>query len=298
MNNWIFVVTSHRDHQLSGEDIFKQRTQDRFWGLGESTPNRRALAEGDEAVFYIGTPAKNFAGTARLASDSFKLTPEQQEQYSHGRAFYKTEYGVLLKDIRTWDVPRPVEPLVPLLDFIENKAFWGTYFQGGVREVSSNDFSTITVQSGRSQTTTDEIESESEFALESHLEEFLDKNWERIDFGAPLERYRVDDQDGRQFPAGPWSIDFLCRDKSSGDFVVVELKRGKTSDATVGQVLRYIGWVAQNLAKGSCCVRGLIIAREVDEALRYAVASLPSVSILTYRVQFKLTPDVLLGRNS
>src|SRR5205814_912608 len=104
------------------------------------------------------------------------------------------------------------------------------------------------------------IMSVSQFALEAHLEEFIDKNWGRIDFGVPLQKYEVEDQSGRQFPAGAWSIDFLCIDKANHDLVVIELKRGRSSDSTVGQTLRYIGWVEENLAQGDQQVRGLIIA--------------------------------------
>jgi restriction system protein len=131
---------------------------------------------------------------------------------------------------------------------------------------------------------------ENQFALEAHLEEFIDKNWDHIQFGLHLERYKTDDQDGRQFPAGPWSIDFLCVDMGNGDFVVVELKRGQTSDASVGQVLRYMGWVRENLTKPGQKVRGIIIAKEVDEAMRYAISGLKDVSVLIYRVDFHLAP--------
>jgi len=126
--------------------------------------------------------------------------------------------------------------------------------------------------------------------LEAHLEEFIDKNWKHIDFGTELAKYEVDDLSGRQFPAGGWSIDFLCTDKAKGDFVVIELKRGKTSDATVGQVLRYIGWIAENLAKPGQQVRGIIISQDVADALKYAVKELKNVSVLTYKVDFKLLP--------
>jgi RecB family endonuclease NucS len=72
-------------------------------------------------------------------------------------------------------------------------------------------------------------------------------------------------------------------------FVVIELKRGRSSDSAVGQVLRYIGWVNENLAKPGQRTRGIIIAKEVDDALRYAVKELENVRVLTYKVDFKLS---------
>jgi RecB family endonuclease NucS len=108
-----------------------------------------------------------------------------------------------------------------------------------------------------------------------------------------LELYREGDQTGRQFPAGTWSIDFLAVDAKASELVVIELKRGQTSDATVGQVLRYMTWVRKNLAVKDQNVRGIIVASEIDEALRYAANGLPNVSVKTYSVTFSLKAEAL-----
>jgi hypothetical protein len=300
LSYWIFVVTTHKDKSdgevFSGDDIFQQRMKDGFWGLGKNTPNRTSLRKGDQVVFYIGNPRMVFAGTAILASAALDMSENPQEQYklSHGKSFYRADYGVRLETIQVWDTPKSAKELVPHLNFIQNKEFWGTYFQGGVRQASEHDYLAIvkgvSTSSGPEPQTTEDIESASQFALETHLEEFMDHNWGHIDFGRRLARYQTGEQDGRQFPAGPWSIDFLCTDKDNGDFVVVELKRGKTGDSTVGQILRYMGWVRENLARGDQKVRGIIVAKDVDEGLRYAVLDLGNVSLLTYKVDFALTP--------
>ena len=295
MSNWIFTVTQHKvdGELLLAEDILNQRMADQFWGLGEKTPNRRSLKKGDLVVFYVGLPRKVFAASAQLDSDSFELNKEQKENYGHSKKFYSPDYGVMLTNVQIWKTAHFVEDLVPNLVFIENKENWFAYFQGGVRQVSEEDYRTIT--EGRELTLSErlisskDIVSESQFALEAHLEEFIDQNWKHINFGSDLMRYEVEDQNGRQFPAGQWSIDFLCTDKANGDFVVIELKRGKSSDSTVGQVLRYIGWVEENITKSKQKVRGIIIAKEVDDALRYAVKGLSNVSVLTYQVDFKLS---------
>jgi predicted RNA-binding protein len=297
MSYWMFTVTTHKSdgETFPAEDIFRQRMSDKFWGLGEKTPNRTSLQKGDKVVFYIGLPTKAFAGCANLASNSWKLSEEERDQVSHGKKFYRPEYGVRLEQTQVWDSQRLVESILPQLKFIENKEYWFAYFQGGVRQISEEDFRAITLSAGpfdgARQPNLEDMQSTSEFALESHLEEFMDSNWESIDFGAKLVRYQSEEQTGRQFPAGPWSIDFLCVDKGTGDFVVLELKRGKTSDATVGQVLRYMSWVRQNLAKDGQRVRGIIVASKVDDALKYAVQDLENVRVSTYRVDFKLSPS-------
>jgi hypothetical protein len=295
MNYWFFTVTQKKidGEIITAEEILKQRLTDGFWGLGERTPNRRYLQSGDEVVFYVGLPVMAFAASATLSSESFALTDEHKARYWHSKV-YEAEYGVLLENIQLWEITHFVKDLVAGLKFIENKESWFAYFQGGVRQISEDDYRTIIENrkavAGQTRKTEDAIISESQFALESHLEEFIDKNWKYINFGAELAKYGVDDQSGRQFPAGAWSIDFLCLDTANGDFVVVELKRGKTSDAAVGQVLRYMGWVGENLAKPGQKVRGIIISQEVDDALKYAVSGLSNVSVLTYKVDFKLLP--------
>lgn len=91
-----------------------------------------------------------------------------------------------------------------------------------------------------------------------------------------------------QFPAGQWSIDFLSQDKETGDLVVIELKKGRSSDAVIGQLARYMVWVRENVALEGQTVYGLVIAKEVNEKLRMAVKINPNMSCLTYAVNFRL----------
>jgi len=51
-----------------------------------------------------------------------------------------------------------------------------------------------------------------------------------------------------------------------------------------------MSWVRKNLVKKEGQeVKGIIIAREVDEALSYAVQDLENVSVSTYKVDFTLS---------
>jgi len=295
MNYWIFTVTAHKSdgRTYTPQEVLDQRLKAQFWGLGEKTPNRKSLEKGDEVVFYVGNPVKGFAASAHLASPSFQPAGEELENLAHGTNYYRASYGVRLDQISVWERPRPVDEVVASLDFVENKEFWMTYFQGGLRQIAEKDYRTI-CRGGRENLTGKisspaDLERESEFALETHLEEFLDRNWDNVDFGAKLEKYQIDEQSGCQFPAGPWSIDFLCIDKDTGDFVVLELKRGKSSDSTIGQISRYVAYVQKHLAKPGQSVRGIIIAKEADEALKYAIQPLTFVKVLTYRVDFRLS---------
>ena len=57
---------------------------------------------------------------------------------------------------------------------------------------------------------------------------------------------------------------------SDGNLVVIELKRGHSSDMVVGQILRYIGYLQENVAKDGQEVSGWIVTGAYDESLRLA----------------------------
>jgi len=56
-----------------------------------------------------------------------------------------------------------------------------------------------------------------------------------------------------------------------------------TSDQAVGQLLRYIGYVKENVAQSGQSVSGLIIAGDYDEHLRLA-ASAANIRVLIVRL--------------
>ena len=265
--------------------------QDHFWGLGEKTANRKNIRQGDQVVFYRARPEQIFVGTARLASDSFKLNAEEQAGLSHDSPFFTSKYGVRLDSIEVWQKPRSMPDLAPTLKFVTNPAQWWTHLQGGIRQVEESDYAVIVSGSApleSSSRRTEELAAQNLFALEAHLEEFIEHNWAKVSWGVQLELYHEGEQTGRQYPAGIWTIDFLALDQKTNDLVVIELKRNQTSDATVGQVLRYINWVKKNLAAPNQKVRGIIVANEIDDALRYAAIGLDNVSVKTYKVTFSL----------
>jgi hypothetical protein len=109
----------------------------------QAEPRHRALQPGDKVGFYLGIPHKAFSASAVLASPSFSLSPAEQEELSHGMGIYRALYGVRLNQTLIWEHPHRVEDLLPALGFIENKEYWGSYFQGGVRQLGERDFQII-----------------------------------------------------------------------------------------------------------------------------------------------------------
>ncbi len=68
----------------------------------------------------------------------------------------------------------------------------------------------------------------------------------------------------------------------------MELKKGKPSDAVVGQTLRYMGYVQEELVEEGQSVKGVIIALEDDPRIRRALTMTPSIIFYRYQISFKL----------
>jgi hypothetical protein len=126
------------------------------------------------------------------------------------------------------------------------------------------------------------------FALEAQLRDFIAQNLPRI----PINGRRVTlytDPSGRngiEYPTGVGPIDILAVD-DSGHFVVFELKLERGPDRALGQLARYMGWVKLNLAHERE-VGGVVVAKSIDERLRYAACVIPNVALLEYEVEFRL----------
>lgn len=124
------------------------------------------------------------------------------------------------------------------------------------------------------------------FYMEKQLEDFIIHNWDKTDFG---KKYDLIIEEGellsQQYRTDIGPIDILVRDKITKSYVVIELKRNQTSDDTVGQLARYMGWIKEN--KGGD-VKGIIIAGEYDRKLDFALKVLTNVEVFLYQVDFKL----------
>ena len=134
-----------------------------------------------------------------------------------------------------------------------------------------------------------DVEDAAAFAMEKHLEDFLVKNWAQTELGKDYDIYAEDGEPvGQQYPTDTGPMDLLAVKKDKSELLVVELKRGKASDVVVGQVLRYMGFVKEDLAESHQAVRGVIIALEDDLRIRRALAVTPSIQFFRYQISFKL----------
>lgn len=128
------------------------------------------------------------------------------------------------------------------------------------------------------------------FALERHLHDYMFDNWDMLDLAQEWDIYTRDGEPeaGYEFRTPIGRIDLVAKHKREPRWLVIELKREKSSDAVVGQVLRYMGWVQKHLVEDGETVEGLVVATEGDPQLHYALTVVPSVSFKSYEVEFRL----------
>ena len=116
---------------------------------------------------------------------------------------------------------------------------------------------------------------------------FCRPSLDRIEPGLRL----YEDSDGTrgiEYDAGGRRIDILALDRNDA-FVVLELKVSKGYDRVVGQVLRYVNWVRQNLADPGQRVRGMIVCRAMTDDLKLACSSVPDIELFEYQLSVTVT---------
>lgn len=142
---------------------------------------------------------------------------------------------------------------------------------------------TTTIQDGEDEERLAEINMQ----MENDLENFLVENLQLINKDLKLfqdEHGKL----GRQYITEIGDIDLLCKKKN--DFVVIELKKGRSSDKVVGQISRYIGWVKEKLAKENN-VKGIIVVHDYDAKLKYAALANPNIELKYYQISIEFVSE-------
>ena len=119
----------------------------------------------------------------------------------------------------------------------------------------------------------------SQFAYEHDLRDYLARNLHLIEPGLSL--YEEEGVTGVEFPVGGRFVDILAIG-SDGAYVVVVLKVSRGYDRTIGQLLRYLGWIERHHAEPRQPVRGVIVAKELSEDLRLACSRIAGVALFKY----------------
>jgi restriction system protein len=137
-----------------------------------------------------------------------------------------------------------------------------------------------------------DVEDPSAFAIEKHLEDFLIYNWANTELAKTYDLLTDEGEVvAQQYQSDTGPIDILVISKDKREYLVIELKKGRASDVVVGQILRYMGFVKNELAVNGESVRGIIIALDDDLRLRNAISMIPSVEFYRYEINFRLKPS-------
>lgn len=239
------------------------------------------------ALLFVYSPNKYLSMLSvnhRLALIDFLEIGNSTQYKSYGEQVIKTHDDIISGFKNKYDIniePRALSYFV--YEWLDKYYQWKGKAIGEEMEINeeeSEDEQIITDSS---------VIDKNSFVLEKHLEDFLIANWEATELG---KLYDLIEEDGdivsqQYLTKDIGNIDLLVIEKRSGNYVVIELKKGKTSDQAIGQLTRYMGWVKRNKADGKK-VKGIIIAGGQDERLKYAIDMVPDAEIFIYRINFIL----------
>ena len=105
------------------------------------------------------------------------------------------------------------------------------------------------------------------------------------------DNYKDEENTGQQIPTDTGPIDILAISKDKKEVLVVELKKGRASDAVVGQIQRYMGYVTEFVAEDNQQVKGVIIALDEDQRIKFALKVAPNIEFYRYQVKFDLIKE-------
>lgn len=259
-NHWIF--SNKVDGAYDG-NIWDMSTilKTQKYSIKEAESNRKHVEPGD--IVYLRVYGQSFTGRFVVGA-RWSKAPKSQQKWDVCVGTF------LMKDVQIWTRPLP-QALV--MNDLSNK----NHRRRIVRITQEDGVMIETAQRVYARLGFGDAD-DSIVVLEKGLEEAIKPNLKKLGL-------RLADRGIRQqfsMGVGVGKSDLICLDDRD-DLVIIELKRGMASDEAMGQVLRYVGWAKENLAKEGQKVRGCIVAGDYDEQLRLA-ASAANVRLVLVRL--------------
>lgn len=252
--------------------IYKKTTRELMHEFAEQKLNPGKVFSKQDAARWFGEHyPKIKSTTVMMHVEGMATNSKGRKHHPHIRADagWDLFYKMGPREFRLWDAENDPVPI------------YKPEIEAGEEEQHSDDSREPDEDMDRD----DDIGS-SEFAFEKDLQNYLARNLVLLEPGLQL----YEDEDGQfngvEFPVGKRYIDILAVGQD-GAFVVVETKVSRAYDRVVGQILRYMGWIKQNLADGAS-VRGIIVASEISDDLKLAVGLVQDVKLVEYEISFSL----------
>jgi endonuclease len=121
--------------------------------------------------------------------------------------------------------------------------------------------------------------------LERDLQKALRRNIAELELGLTI----IDEGTERPVPSG--YIDITARD-ADGAIVVIELKAGTADRGAIGQILSYMGDVAE---EEQAPVRGVLVAHDFDGKAQAAARMVPNLALRSYAVRFSFSDPLAVA---
>jgi hypothetical protein len=258
--HWVF---SNKPAGSYGDRVWDHattlRTKQFYFRLDQQ--NRRKVRLGDMAILRIF--GVGYVGRFEVGEWHNGPGPgEEQNRHQHG--YFE------MHRVKLWDrhVPQPL-----VLSELSSKDV-----RGRLAKISAEDALKIEIAQriyerlGFGSTERDVI------ILEKGLEEAIKPNLPRLGLKLGSDAIRQQFSMG----VGVGRSDLICED-GCGNLIVLELKRGRSSAEVIGQVLRYVEFVRENIARVGQQVHGWVVTGSYDEGLRLA-AKAAGIRLLTVRL--------------
>jgi len=129
-----------------------------------------------------------------------------------------------------------------------------------------------------------EIAPDRTFDDEEILHRNLYHNWDKTPFAKKWKLVNTGSYCGKFNTHEIGEMDMLAQNETGDKWLVIELKKNKSSDAAIGQILRYMGWIKTNKIKKNNTVQGLVVCGNYNEKVAYALKCLPDVDACIYRL--------------
>lgn len=141
MKNYYALITSD-SAQVKAYEIFQNRIKENRFPLYLKTPYLNNIKKNDEVLFYLA--GKNIHSQSFVAKSIIKEVEILKDLFVDADNTKRIVNKYLLfEDIIVFKKPKPIKPIIELLDFIRIKKNFGTYLVGGVVKLNDKDFNKI-----------------------------------------------------------------------------------------------------------------------------------------------------------
>lgn len=108
-----------------------------------------------------------------------------------------------------------------------------------------------------------------EHILEEHLEEVIRRNFKTV-----FPDLEIIDNGKHYYTSSGNYTDILCKNKNTGDYTVIELKRDRAPSTALIQLLDYMNQISQEFDASEA--KGILICKKIDKRMLSAVEGLKS----------------------